>query len=354
MSQKKIVLTGGGTAGHVTPHLALVPRLREQGFEIHYIGTRRGIEHELIVKEDIPFYPIAAGKLRRYFDLNNFSDILKIFAGFIQAFFILVRVRPAVIFSKGGFVSCPVVWASWLLRIPVIIHESDITPGLANRLSIPFASKVCYSFQETAAELGKKGVYTGLPVREELRRGDKARGRERCGFTDDKPVVMIIGGSQGSKAINTAIRASLDKLLEQFNLCHICGRGGLLKSNRIGYCQFEYVHGELPDLFAAADLAVCRSGATTLFELLALCKPCLLIPLPESASRGDQILNARSFEKRGWAMVLPQEELTPDVLVEKIVSVYEKRSVISQVMASSLTGSALDKVLAVILDAGKK
>ena len=346
---KKIVLTGGGTAGHVTPHIALIPKLRENNLEIHYIGTKKGIERDLITKENVPYHSIAAGKLRRYLDLKNATDIFKIGLGFIQAFLILLIVRPNVVFSKGGFVSCPVVWASWLLRIPVVIHESDITPGLANKLSIPFATRICYSFPETAKHVSKtKGVHTGLPVRQALLLGSKEKGRELCKLANEKPVIMIMGGSQGSQAINQVIRDSLDALLESFNICHICGKGGLTKIDKSGYAQFEYVNEELPNLFAATDIVVCRSGATTLFELLALGKPSLLIPLPMGASRGDQILNARSFESHGWSKVLQQEELTVEELVSKVKETYENRVQMTEAIKSGLGENAIDAVYAVI------
>jgi UDP-N-acetylglucosamine--N-acetylmuramyl-(pentapeptide) pyrophosphoryl-undecaprenol N-acetylglucosamine transferase len=348
MILKKILLTGGGTAGHVTPNIALLPRFRVLNYEVHYAGTRNGIEKELILKEGVPYHNLSAGKLRRYFDLKNLTDIFRIFIGFIQSFFLVVRLRPDVVFSKGGFVSCPVVWASWLLRKPVIIHESDITPGLANRLSIPFARKICFSFPETAKYLpGGKGVHTGLPVRRSLFSGSIDEGRRLCGFTDNKPVIMVIGGSQGSRTINQAIESSLDHLLKEFNICHICGKGGLTKE-RSGYRQFEYVNEELPHLFALADLVISRSGATTLFELLALRKPSLLVPLATNASRGDQILNAESFKKQGFSEILRQENLTPQTLVESIESAFAKRSAMISAMEKSSSENGVDSVMKAI------
>ena len=352
---KKIVLTGGGTAGHVTPNIALIPLLRAQGFEIHYIGTSKGLERDLISRENIPYHAIAAGKLRRYVDFRNLTDIFRILIGSIQAFFILLKVGPDVVFSKGGFVSCPVVWASWLLRIPSVIHESDMTPGLANRLSIPFTVKVCYSFPETGGHIKVgKGVYTGLPVRQSLLSGDPARGRCLCKFKiDSKPVIMVIGGSQGAQAINKVVRESLDRLLVDFNVCHICGKGGTDKNGRDGYAQFEYVNQELPDLFAAADCVISRAGATTIFEILALRKPSILIPLPLSASRGDQILNARSFERNEWCAVLPQEELTAETLADKVRTTMKERERMIGAMTRSGIQNGADKVLQVILEYGK-
>jgi UDP-N-acetylglucosamine--N-acetylmuramyl-(pentapeptide) pyrophosphoryl-undecaprenol N-acetylglucosamine transferase len=239
MRRKRILLAGGGTAGHVTPNIALLPALREIGFEIHYIGTSAGIEHELAARENVSFHSIPAGKLRRYFDLKNITDVLKIGAGFLKSLYLVAKIKPAVLFSKGGFVSCPVVWASWVCGVPVIVHESDISPGLANRLSLPFAKKICYSFPETARYLPQgKAIRTGIPVRETLLAGDREKGRTLCGFTDAKPVIIVIGGSQGAQAINSCVRKAFDRLLVDFNVCHICGRGNRAE-DRPGVAQFE-------------------------------------------------------------------------------------------------------------------
>jgi len=346
---KKILLTGGGTAGHVTPNIALLPGLKNMGFDIHYAGTRKGMERELVAKAGVAYHCISAGKLRRYFDFKNFTDIFKIALGFLQSLILMIKLRPSIVFSKGGFVSCPVVWAAWLTGVPVIIHESDITPGLANKLSMPFAKKICFSFPETEAHLpSAKREATGLPVRDELLRGDARRGRELCGFEDGKPVIMVIGGSLGAQAVNEAVRGALDKLLDGFNVCHICGKGGKAPGSRKGYCQFEYVGEELPDIFAMADMVISRAGATALFELLALRKPALLIPLGTAASRGDQILNARSFEKQGYAGVLLQDGLNGAVLAENVYCFYNKRYEYINAMNRAEAGNAAEKVLEVI------
>ena len=337
-------MTGGGTAGHVTPNIALLPRLREYGFEIHYIGTKDGIESRLMKNENVPFNEISAGKLRRYLSLKNFTDIIRIFLGFFQSIFLLLRIRPNVVFSKGGFVSCPVVWASWITRKPIIIHESDITPGLANRLSQPFATRICYSFPETGNALpSKKATYTGLPVREVLKTGDRNEGYRLCDFEHEKPVVMIMGGSQGSLIINNAIKDALDLLLERYTICHIYGNSKVAE-NRPGYCGFEYVTDQLPHLFAAADIMVCRSGATTLFELLELRKPNLLIPLATNASRGDQILNARSFEKQGFSRILLQGNLNSETLLKEIDATYNHRNEMIETMNKHAPENSIGKV----------
>jgi UDP-N-acetylglucosamine--N-acetylmuramyl-(pentapeptide) pyrophosphoryl-undecaprenol N-acetylglucosamine transferase len=351
MNAKRILLTGGGTAGHVTPNIALLPALRSRGYAISYIGSAMGIERELIARENVTYYSIPTGKLRRYLDFKNITDIARIELGFLKSLFLVARLKPRILFSKGGFVSCPVVWACWLLRVPVIIHESDISPGLANRLSLPFAKTICYSFHETAAHLPiSKAVRTGIPVREALFAGDAAKGRALWGFTDSKPVVMVIGGSLGSQAVNACVRQSLDTLLRDYRVCHVCGKGNQTE-NRPGYAQFEYVNDELAHLFAMADVVISRAGATALFELVALNKPNLLIPLPLSASRGDQILNAQSFEKQGFSVVLPQEKMTVETLVANVKKVYENREAMKRAMKEKAPQNAIEKIVGLIVEA---
>ena len=356
MKTKRILLTGGGTAGHVTPNLALLPRLQALGFDIHYIGRKSGIERDLMTQAGIPYEGISAGKLRRYLDLRNLSDLALIALGFLQSLIKVGRWRPGVLFSKGGFVSCPVVWAAWLYRVPIVVHESDLTPGLANKLSAPFARHICYSFRETGEHVPRtKGVHTGIPIRETLLQGDAAEGRRICGFADAGPVVLVSGGSQGAEAINRAVRAALNELLPSFAVCHLCGQGGIDSGllGQPGYSQFEYVGPELAHLLAMADLVVTRAGATTLFELLALKKANLLIPLSRKASRGDQILNARSFEKQGYSRVLAEEDLTPASLVAAVADAYRRQQAMVEAMRSAGTVDGLERVLSVIADCAR-
>lgn len=348
---KTIVLTGGGTSGHVTPNIALLPGLRRAGFNIKYIGSFNGIEKDLIKKEGIEYYSINTGKLRRYFDLKNFTDTFRVMDGFRQAFILLGKLKPSIVFSKGGFVSCPVVWAAWLRGIPVVIHESDITPGLTNKLSMPFAKAVCYTFPESGKHIEKgKGYNTGMPIRESILKGSSEKGRRLCGFSDNKPVLMVIGGSLGSEKINSMVRGALDILLRDFNVCHICGKGNLKAEleGKKGYKQFEYVNEEQPHIYAMADAVISRAGATVLFELLALGKPNLLIPLSKAASRGDQILNAASFEKMGYSMVLQEEELDEASLVKAVRQLYNNSSTYRAAMKKRALGSGTDEVLSII------
>ena len=325
---KHIVLTGGGTAGHVTPNIALMGRLKEQGYQISYIGSYNGIEKTLIEELGIPYYGISSGKLRRYFDLKNFTDPFRVLKGFSEARKLLKQLKPDVVFSKGGFVTVPVVVAAGRLKIPAIIHESDMTPGLANKLCIPSAVKVCCNFPETKAHLPEgKAVVTGTPIRPELLQGDADKGRAFTGFTSEKPVIMIIGGSLGAQAVNDAIRRILPELLKDFQVVHLCGKGKRddSKNDLKGYVQYEYIESELADLFAMADIVISRAGANAICELQALKKPNLLIPLSANASRGDQILNARSFEKQGFSMVLEEEAITDEVLLKAIHDLYDHR-----------------------------
>ncbi len=348
---KRIVLTGGGTAGHITPNIALLPSLRQLGYEISYIGSYEGMEKRLIGDYDIPYYGISTGKFRRYFDLKNFTDPFRVMKGYIQSRRILKEIRPDVVFSKGGFVAVPVVRAAASLKIPCVIHESDMTPGLANKLCIPVAQKVCCNFPETMQGLpADKAVLTGSPIREELLKGSRAAGLTLCHFTANKPVLMVIGGSLGASSINQTVREALPELLKDFQVVHLCGNDKMdnLLLNTPGYIQFEYLKAELKDVFAMADVVVSRAGANAICELLALKKPNLLIPL-SAGSRGDQILNARSFESQGFSMVIDEDYLSPALLVEKVQELYFNRQSFIQAMNSSQQMNAA-KTIAGLLD----
>lgn len=354
---KRIILTGGGTAGHVTPNLALLPALREHGYEIRYIGSREGIEKNLVESAGIPYDGISSGKLRRYFDWKNFTDPFRVLKGFGEARKLLKKYRPDVIFSKGGFVAVPVVLAAKRLKIPTVIHESDMTPGLANRICIPSAAKICCNFPETLKNLPQgKAVATGCPIRAELLSGSRLQGLTLTGFSPDKPVLLVIGGSLGSVRVNTAVRQILPQLLETFQVIHICGKKNLDESLKktAGYRQFEYVNEPLKDLFALADVVISRAGANAICELLALRKPNLLIPLSAAASRGDQILNAESFRKQGFSAVLPEEELSDTKLLEMVEQVYRDRSRYLEAMEKSPLGNAVETIVEMLDQLAKK
>lgn len=354
---KRIVLTGGGTAGHVTPNIALLPKLQKLGYQVDYIGSYDGIEKRLIESYKIPYYGISSGKLRRYFDVKNFTDPFKVLKGYGQAVRILKKLRPNIVFSKGGFVSVPVVLAAKHCKIPVIIHESDMTPGLANKLAIPSATRVCCNFPETLQYLPDgKAVLTGSPIRSELMQGDRAEALRFCGFSAGKPVMLVIGGSIGSVFINQVVREALPELLKRYQIIHLCGKDNLDEglNQTPGYAQYEYIKDELKDLFALADVVVSRAGANAICELLALHKPNILIPLSAAASRGDQILNARSFEKQGFSYVMEEEKLTKESLIEAVDKVYNERESYQKAMEKSSQMDSVDTIIGLIEKEARK
>ena len=345
---KKIVLTGGGTAGHVTPNIALLPALKEAGYEIEYMGSYEGIEKKLIADFQIKYTGISTGKFRRYMDPKNLSDPFRVIKGYSQARKYLKEIKPDVVFSKGGFVSVPVVRAAASLKIPCVIHESDMTPGLANKLCIPVAYKICCNFPETCDILPKdKAVLTGSPIRKELTEGDADKGRKLCGFSKDKPILLVIGGSLGAANVNQAVRAALHLLLSDFQIVHLTGKGKMdnLLLDTEGYKQFEYIKSELKDIFAMTDVVISRAGANAICELLALRKPNILIPLPAKSSRGDQLLNAKSFESQGFSIVMNEDDLTSKLLSNKVHELYENRQSYIDVMNRS---NQLDSISTIV------
>lgn len=345
---KKIVMTGGGTGGHVTPNLALIPRLQADGWEVHYIGAANSVEQELISKAPgVKFYTVSVGKLRRYFDPKNFSDPFRVIKGISQATKIIRRIKPNVVFSKGGFVSVPVVYGAHFNRVPVVTHESDLTPGLANKLCLPFASAQCCTFPEAVKYAKGKGVHTGTPIRPEVLGGSREEGFRRFGFNRNLPVLMVVGGSTGAQAVNECVREALPMLTETFQVLHLCGKGNRSADHDDvrNYVQCEYLNEEMADAYACADVLISRAGANSLCEILALRKPALLIPYPKEASRGDQILNAASFEARGLSRVLDQAEMTPERLGREIIKLYHDRGMFYDAMAAEPTANGVDNVL---------
>ena len=352
---KKIILTGGGTAGHVTPNIALVPSLKAAGYEIKYIGSKKGMEKQLVEDAGLDYAGISSGKLRRYFSFQNFIDPFKIVKGYFQAKRIIKKFKPDVVFSKGGFVTVPVVYAAAKYGVPVISHESDITPGLANRLSLKKTNVVCYSFPETEKHLGSKARFTGSPIRAELFEGNPEVARQMCGFTDDKPVIMVTGGSLGAENVNKLVREALPTLLEKYNVAHLCGEGKMdesLKDTK-GYAQFEYIKEEMKDFFAMADLIISRAGANSIFEIAALAKPNILIPLSANASRGDQLLNSKSFEKQGFSVVLEEDGATGSDLVNAVNNLYENKQKYIDAMKASDFNNGVDSIVNIIKELSK-
>ena len=354
---KKIVLTGGGTAGHVSPNLALIPRLLQEGYEIDYIGTEKGIEREMIARvPQVHYHAVKSGKLRRYFSWQNFTDPFRVVAGAVQSARLMGKLKPDVVFSKGGFVSVPVVFGAWLHHIPVVCHESDLTPGLANKLCRPFARKFATTFPECAAALGPKAEMTGTPLRPELFDGSRAKGLALLGFTGTKPVLLMMGGSLGAQSVNKVLREALPDLLLSFDLCHICGKGNLAPEleGTPGYKQLEFVDKELPDILATADLVLSRAGSNALCEFQALGKPMLLVPYPKGASRGDQILNAQSLEKRGLCRVLLQENLTRASLTAALNRLWADREQLEEALRKAPPADGTRRVLEMIEEVQQK
>ncbi len=353
---KKIILTGGGSAGHVTPNIALVPYLKSKGFEIHYIGSESGIEKDIVAKcPDITYHQIRTGKLRRYFSLKNFTDPFRVLAGCNDAKKIIKEVKPDIIFSKGGFVSVPVAIAASAKKIPVITHESDMTPGLANKIIKKFATKICVTFPETLKFLPKEKVMlVGTPIREELFNGIKARALDFLKFQDNsKEIILVMGGSLGAKAINNAVRANLSELCGKYNIVHLCGKNNLLEGteaekHKSSYRQYEFITEELPDIMAACSFVVSRAGSNAIHEFAAVQKPMLLIPLPLSASRGDQIMNAESFEKRGFAMVLDEDTMSSESFMEAVNKLDKSRNEFKENMKKSSSVIANNKIMQII------
>jgi UDP-N-acetylglucosamine--N-acetylmuramyl-(pentapeptide) pyrophosphoryl-undecaprenol N-acetylglucosamine transferase len=329
----KLVFTGGGTAGHVVPNLALIQVLSSD-FDIHYVGSAKGVERAIVEAEHIPYHVVSSGKLRRYFSWQNFLDPFKLLFGIIQAFWIILRLKPELVFSKGGFVALPVVIGAWLNRIPVIAHESDLTPGLANRLSFPFVNMICVTFDAGKAyfKTSDKVRVTGTPIRLELLQGSRDAGLESCGFDANKPCLLVMGGSQGSNILNACVREQLDALCAQFQVIHLCGRGKLdpTLSEKAGYVQLEYADDNLADLFALSDVVVSRAGANAVYELLALAKPHVLIPLSRRYSRGDQVDNAAYFEKKGVSVVLDETTMKNEEVLDACRDVYARRDAIKE------------------------
>ena len=335
-----VLFTGGGSAGHVVPCLPLIEHFLRLGTTVSYIGSHSGPEAALIKPTGAAFFAIRSGKLRRYWSWRNVADVWWVVVGILQAWRLVRRLEPAVLFSKGGYAAFPVVVAAWLTRVPVVAHESDLTPGLANRLSLPFVAAVCTTFAVTQFPVRNVPViHTGTPLRHALTTGEAARGRALVG-EPELPLVLVVGGSLGSSALNAAVRAALGELLEWCCVAHVCGPGHVdaTLTARAGYRQFEYVGDGWGDLLAAADVVVSRAGANSLYELVALRKPHLLVPLTRQASRGDQLENAAYALERGWSRVLPEDQLEPARLCEAVRRLYTDRDAVMAALADAGLG----------------
>jgi len=352
MAQKKrILFTGGGSAGHVTVNLALIPKLQAMGWDIQYMGSKQGIESQLIHKlPDVPYHSISTGKLRRYMALENFKDPFRVIHGVYEAYRKIRTLKPDIVFSKGGFVSVPVVLGAWFNKVPVIIHESDMTPGLANKIALPFADKICLTFRETSDHIqSTKAMHVGAVIREEIFLGNAERGRSQVRFDKKTPVLLIMGGSLGARSINEAVRSNIHNLTKMFQIVHICGKGQVdSTTEHPRYVQYEYIHEDLADVLAMTDMVITRAGSNSIFEFLALRKPMLLIPLSRASSRGDQILNAKSFYRQGYSELLMEEDLTDASFLASVEKLYMRREEIASNMRAYKRHEAVDRVLELI------
>ena len=356
MSMDRIVVTGGGSAGHVLPIIPLIEKFIEKGIAVHYVGSHAGIERELISSLNIEYRAIRAGKLRRYFSYRNLIDFFGIPVSVLQAYLFLREYSPNVVFSKGGYVAFPVVVAAWILRIPVVAHESDLTPGLANRLCLKFLETLCVNFPETKAQ-AKRKVVTGIPLRRELVEGDRTRGRDYLGLANvGRPLLLVFGGSLGAHNLNLSLRASLPLLLPFVDVVHICGRGKAdpTMNGQEGYVQKEFVSKEWGDVLAAADVVVSRAGANTIYELIALGIPHLLVPLPLAVSRGDQLENAALMQHKGLSMVRQEEGLTPSEFVKCVQELLKGKVINRDPLGEFSISNSTSKIFGELVRASQK
>ncbi len=362
MKNRLIVFTGGGTAGHVFPAFPVISRLKSRGIQVIWIGSSKGVERGWIEKEGLSFYGVPSGKFRRYFSLKNLTDLFRIFGGFVSSLFFLIRQKPSLVFSKGGFVSVPPVAAARLLGIPVYTHESDVDPGLATRLNLKLGASALLTYEETkeflpASALQRASV-TGNPVRDIIFQGNAAAGRRLAGIAPDdaRPLVLVFGGSQGAREINDLITAVLDDLLQIAAVVHQRGPGNPGIADRPGYMSRTFFAEELPHLLAAADVSVARSGAGSLWELAATGTPALFVPL-RGATRGDQLRNAALAEKAGMSLTL-KENAGPREFLEQLKQLLldeECRNTMKKAALQFPAAAAADKIAAIlgeVLDGG--
>lgn len=362
-----VLFTGGGTAGHVLPNVPLIEALAARGHEVHYAGSGAAMERQLLAPLPVTYHVLSTGKLRRYLSLENLRDVWCVVIGIVEGVALVRRLRPAVVFSKGGFVSVPAVLGAALCGVPVIAHESDLSPGLANRIANRVARIVCTTFPETTFAMkggkrrGKKDDprvrFTGLPLRSALAEGDARRGRLFLGLAaddaahDKTPVLLIMGGSQGSVRLNHFVRSELTGLMAEYCVVHLCGRGNCDDSlqDLPRYRQYEFLGAELGDVLAAADVVISRAGATALYELLALRKAVLLVPLTRAQSRGDQIENAQWAVQRGFCRMLEEGNLSLPAVRAELAALQAGRNELQSHLAANFSaGDATSKIVALI------
>ncbi|MBE7082811.1 MAG: undecaprenyldiphospho-muramoylpentapeptide beta-N-acetylglucosaminyltransferase [Clostridiales bacterium] len=346
--KKTIVLTGGGTAGHIMPNLALLPLLQKQFDQIFYLGAKESMEEKIIKNyKNITFVAIPTTKLMRKLTIKNMAIPFKLISSICKTKKILKEIKPNVIFCKGGFVSVPVAIAGKRLHIPVISHESDLSMGLANKIILRFAKTLCVSFKNTC-HISKKCIYTGSPIREQIFKGNKNSIITKFKFNQSKPTVLFFGGSLGSKNINNLVEKSLEELTLKYNVLHITGKNNKTNLKCDGYYAVEFAE-KIEDFFALADIVVCRGGANSLFELLALKKPMLIIPLSKAESRGDQIENAEYFKKMGYAYVMQEHEMSTQKLLENLHNLNQNINKIKTAMSNDTAVDANNKIVEIIV-----
>ncbi len=354
MSNKLIFMAGGGTAGHINPNLALVEPLQKAGYRVEYLGQKNEMEYPLVTAAGLSFHEVASGRLHRSINPDTLLTPFRIIKGVWQAIRAIRKEKPALIFCKGGFACVPVAIAGKLTGTKVILHESDLTPGLANKLCAPFASMICVTFEQTLQHLPKeKTVFTGTPIRASLKNGNREKGFELTGLDPaGKPVLMVVGGSQGAGALNDVVGDNLEALLEDYQIVHLYGGeiSGYVPKEAAGYFALGYAKDEMADLFAMTDLVLSRAGANAINEFLLLQLPSILVPLPLTVSRGDQILNAQHFEEKGFSYVLPQEKLDLQSLQEALKHVQEHREEYLSAMGASTAKNGTAAVVKVILE----
>ena len=345
-----LLVVGGGSAGHVIPALPVIAVMQQAGAEVSYVGTHSGLEENLVSSAGVTFHAISAGKLRRYWSWQNLTDLFRIALGVVQAVWLILRLRPDVVFSKGGFVSFPIAFGSWLCRVPVVAHESDLTPGLANRLVLPFVATLCVSFPQTKINNNRvRVVHTGTPLRDSIVQGDATRGRQLLGLQDDRRLLIVTGGSLGADALNQAVRDSLIQLTEHFVVLHVCGPGKFTDLENPAYIQREYIDDGWGDILAAAEIVLSRAGANALFELLALRKLNLLVPLSAQASRGDQLSNAAYAEQQGYSAVLDESELTTENLLNALADLTARQDEYRQALENFIVPDAAESISSELL-----
>lgn len=346
--KKSIVLTGGGTAGHIMPNLALLPELKKHFDKIYYLGSANSMEEKIIEKyKEIEFIAIPTTKFIRKLTIKNLAIPFKLIKSVCQTKKILKKIKPNVIFSKGGFVSVPVAIAGKKCNIPVVSHESDLTMGLANKIITKYANNVCTTFEDTC-ECNSKCICTGTPIRDQIFKGNKLNVINKISYDKTKPFVLFFGGSLGSKNINKLVESSVDKLLENYNVIHIVGKNNLNNIKKKGYFSIEFVDN-IEDYFDLANIVVCRGGANSIFELLALCKPMLIIPLSKAQSRGDQIENAEYFKRKNFAEVLREENMCTKTLLLKLENILKNKETIIKTMKAANIKNANQKIVDIIL-----